>query len=289
MTKLYILIIAIALMGCTVSDNSDAWGSLEAEEIIISARVNGNITQFHTQEGKAVESEALIAEIDATDLLLAKDELLSNIKLLEVKLQATEQKFVLTQIEVQNLNLEKERFTQLVAENASSQKPLDDINAAMRLLDQKLDLNKTETKLVKAEKLIANKKLKTLQNNIAKCSIYAPMKGTVLTVYNNVGEFVTLGKPILKLADIRTLKAVFYISETQLTSLKQDQKINIRIDSGDTMKSYPATVSYISDKAEFTPKVIQTREERVKLVYKVEAICDNDGSLKIGMPIEIIF
>ena len=289
MTKLYILIIAIALMGCTVSDNSDAWGSLEAEEIIISARVNGNITQFHTQEGKAVESEALIAEIDATDLLLAKDELLSNIKLLEVKLQATEQKFVLTQIEVQNLNLEKERFTQLVAENASSQKPLDDINAAMRLLDQKLDLNKTETKLVKAEKLIANKKLKTLQNNIAKCSIYAPMKGTVLTVYNNVGEFVTLGKPILKLADIRTLKAVFYISETQLTSLKQDQKINIRIDSGDTMKSYPATVSYISDKAEFTPKVIQTREERVKLVYKVEAICDDDGSLKIGMPIEIIF
>jgi len=289
MTKLYILIIAIALMGCTVSDNSDAWGSLEAEEIIISARVNGNITQFHTQEGKAVESEALIAEIDATDLLLAKDELLSNIKLLEVKLQATEQKFVLTQIEVQNLNIEKERFTQLVAENASSQKPLDDINAAMRLLDQKLDLNKTETKLVKAEKLIANKKLKTLQNNIAKCSIYAPMKGTVLTVYNNVGEFVTLGKPILKLADIRTLKAVFYISETQLTSLKQDQKINIRIDSGDTMKSYPATVSYISDKAEFTPKVIQTREERVKLVYKVEAICDNDGSLKIGMPIEIIF
>ncbi len=289
MKRLLIIIIAVVLMGCTIKDNSAAWGSFEADETIISARVTGTITQLLSREGMSVTKDELIAEIDATDLLLSKAELESNIKMLDLKIIASGQKSQLTETEIQNLSVEQNRFKELVKQHAATQKQLDDIDAHFRLLQQKLELNKTEAKLAKAEKQVANKKLNTLESNIEKCQIKAPTTGTILTTYANEGEFVAMGKPIVKLADISTLKAVFFISETQLTSLKLGQKIKVRLDSGETMKSYPATVSYISSKSEFTPKVIQTREERVKLVYKVEALCNNDGSLKIGMPIEIIF
>jgi HlyD family secretion protein len=289
MRRFYILILAIALMGCAVRDNSNAWGNFEANEIILSARVPGNITQFPVREGSTVKQGDLIAMIDPTDLILSRDELLSNIKLIDLKIKAAEEKNALSLTEKENLEIEQDRFRKLTIANAASQKQLDDIDAALRLLTDKLRLSATEIQMARAEKTVALKKLDSLNNNIEKCSIKAPINATVLATYAVANEFTATGKPIVKLADVSTLKAVFYITETQLTSLKTGQEIKVRVDGQTSLQTYPATVTYISDKAEFTPKVIQTREERVKLVYRVEADCGNDGSLKLGMPVEIIF
>lgn len=290
MKILFVIIIsAIVLMGCGGKDNSDAWGSFEADEIIISARIPGNIAKLYAREGSLVQAGELIAVIDTTDLALNKDELQSSVRLLDLKIKAAEEKHRIGKTEKANLVIEQQRFLRLISQNAASQKQLDDIEGNLRVLEQKLELNAIETQMARAEKSVALNKLDAVNGNIQKCYLRAPLKSTILSTYAGENEFVATGKPIVKLADISHLKAVFYITGTQLTTLKTGQQIQVRIDGTNRLQTYPAQVTYISGKAEFTPKVIQTREERVKLVYRVEALCANDGSLKPGMPVEIIF
>jgi HlyD family secretion protein len=277
------------LTSCATKDNSDAWGNFEATETVLSARITGNIMQLLAKEGDILKAGELIAVIDTTDLALSRAELQSNLRLLELKRKAAEEKLQLSKTEQANLQIEQQRFSRLVAQNAGTQKQLDDINASLRMKEQSLKLSTTEIQMAAAEMGIAKTKLEAINVNIAKCYIKAPAAGTVLSTYAGENEFVAAGKPLIKLADLQNLKAVFYISGRQLTSLKIGQEIKLRIDGAKSLQHYPAKVSYISAKAEFTPKVIQTRDERTKLVYRVEAITANDGTLKQGMPVEIVF
>ncbi len=281
--------ILLVLSACAVRDDSNAWGNFEAEETVLSARTSGNITEMLVTEGDTVQMGDVLAVIDTTDLALSKAELESNIALLELKILAATEKQRLNQTEKANMQVEERRFTKLMEQDAATRKQLDDIEAGLRLIDNKLALAKTEISMAKAEKNMALTKLETMKANIAKCYVKAPCAGTVLGVYASKGEFLSLGKPVLKLGDIEQLKAVFFVSGRQLKEVKLQQKISLRVDGSKGLQRYPATVSYIRDKAEFTPKVIQTREERTKLVYRVEAICQNDGSLKQGMPLEVVF
>ncbi|PKN73903.1 MAG: hypothetical protein CVU50_01590 [Candidatus Cloacimonetes bacterium HGW-Cloacimonetes-3] len=289
MKTVYMMIIVLLLAACTAKDNSDAWGNFEAEETVLSARINGNIQQLFVKEGDSIKAGTLIAVIDTTDLALNRSELQSNIRLLELKRKTASEKYQLGKTEEAILQTEQVRFSKLLAQNATTQKQVDDINANLRLKEQSFNLNRTEIQMAETELVIARNKLDTINANIAKCYLRAPKDATVLSTYVNQDEFTMLGKPIIKLADLQNLKAVFYISGRQLSAIKLGQEIKVRIDGAKDLKSYPAKVSYISAKAEFTPKVIQTRDERTKLVYLVEAICNNDGSLKQGMPLEIEF
>ena len=281
--------ILLALCACAVRDDSNAWGNFEAEETVLSARTSGNITEMLVTEGDTVQMGDVLAVIDTTDLALSKAELESNIALLELKILAATEKQRLNQTEKANMQVEERRFTKLMEQDAATRKQLDDIEAGLRLIDNKLALAKTEISMAKAEKNMAVTKLETLKANIAKCYVKAPSTGTVLSIYSGEGEFLGLGKPVLKLGNMQQLKAVFFISGKQLKEAKLQQEISLRVDGSKGLQTYPATISYISDKAEFTPKVIQTREERTKLVYRVEALCNNDGSLKQGMPLEVVF
>jgi HlyD family secretion protein len=287
MKSIHLIIIAILLAGCTAKDTSIAWGNFEAEETVISARTTGNITQLLVQEGDSIAAGALIAVIDTTDLALNRIEVQGNIQLLELKQRAAEEKYQLSQIERSNLQTEVQRFSNLLSQNAATQKQVDDLNATLRVKDKSFLLNKTEIQMAGSELAIARNKLASINTNIARCYIKAPFAGTVLSTYIQQDEFTSMGKPIVKLADMEKLLAVFYVSGPQLSELKLGQEIKVRIDTPSGLKNYPATISKISSKAEFTPKVIQTRDERTKLVYQVEAICQNDGSLKQGMPLEI--
>ena len=291
--KLYIyiaMVLVLLLSACAKHDDSDAWGNFEAEETVLSARIPGNLTEMRVKEGEQVQKGDVLAVIDSTDLAFSRAELESSISLLDYKIQASVEKQKLSQTERANLAIEQERFSRLLAQNAATQKQVDDINAGLRMADNKIALARTEISMTKAEKNMALAKLETLRGNIEKCYVKAPVSGTVLSSYANTGEFVAMGKPILKLGDMNTLRAVFFISGKQLTQVKTGQNVKLRVDGTKGLLQYPATISYISDKAEFTPKVIQTRDERTKLVYRVEALCPNqDGSLKQGMPLEVVF
>ncbi len=288
--RLQLVLAALLLLGaCAKRDDSDAWGNFEAEETVLSARIAGNITDLAVKEGDKVVAGEVLAVIDTTDLAYNKAELESNIAMLELKIQAALEKQKLNQTEKANLSLERARFAKLLQQNAATQKQVDDLEAGLRLADNKLGLAKTEIAMAKAEKGMAVAKLNTLKGNLEKCYVKAPVDGTVLSVYANMGELAALAKPIIKLGDLDSMKAVFFISGKQLKEIKLQQKVKLRVDGAHSLQQYPAEISYISDKAEFTPKVIQTREERTKLVYRVEAMCKNDGSLKQGMPLEVVF
>ncbi len=289
MKTIYAMLLVVLFASCAVRDESDAWGNFEAEETILSARIAGNITELGAEEGEDISAGDRVAVIDTTDLVFSKAELKSNIALLDFKIQAAVERQKLSSTEKANLAIEQERFIKLLSQNASTQKQVDDIAANMRLLDNKAALAKTEIAMAKAEKSIAQAKLGTLQGNIDKCYVTSQTEGTVLSTYAREGEFVAIGKPILKLANLKTLRAVFFISGNQLSQIRTGQEITLRVDGAKGLKNYSATVSYISDKAEFTPKIVQTRDERTKLVYRVEALCSNDGSLKQGMPLEVVF
>ncbi|MDD2229199.1 MAG: HlyD family efflux transporter periplasmic adaptor subunit [Candidatus Cloacimonetes bacterium] len=289
MKAIYVLMLIALLAGCTSKDNSDAWGNFEAEETVLSARIAGNIIEMYVQEGDTVQAGELIAVTDTTDLALSRSELQDNIRLLQLKQKAANEKLQLGLTEKGNLQIEQQRFEKLLLQNATTQKQVDDINANLRLKEQSLKLNNTEIQMAGSEINIAQTKLQTINANIAKCYLKAPYEATVLSTYAGKAEFVPSGKPIVKLADMKNLKVVFYISGSQLTSVKVGKEITVRIDGAKNLETYPAKISYISSKAEFTPKVIQTREERTKLVYRVEAICVSNGNLKLGMPAEIVF
>lgn len=289
MKTIYLMIIVLLLAGCATKDDSDAWGNFEADETVLSARITGNIQELLLKEGEQILAGDLIAVIDTTDLALSRAELQNHLRLLSLKKRAAQEKYQLGQTELANLQSEQARWHKLLAQNASTQKQVDDLDANLRVKEQSLQMNRTEIQMADTELAIALNKLDSINANLAKCYLRAPHDATVLSIYTQQGEFTAVGKALVKLADLQNMKAVFYLSGPQLSTIKLAQNVTVRIDGAQALKSYPAQISYISDKAEFTPKVIQTREERTTLVYRVEAICPNDGSLKQGMPLEIRF
>lgn len=172
-------------------------------------------------------------------------------------------------------------------ENAATQQQLDQINSQVAVIRKKINNIGTQNAPVQNEMKSIDAKINEINEQIAKSSIVNPQKGTVLTKYAEPGEIVTFGKPLYKIADLEEMTLRVYVGQTQLPFLKIGQQVNVKIDAGNAMKDYSGTVSWISSSAEFTPKVIQTKEERVNLVYAVKVLVKNDGSLKIGMPAEM--
>ena len=182
---------------------------------------------------------------------------------------------------------DKQRIENLVNENAGTQKQLDDINGRIAILTQQMKSVETQNLPIVNEVKSIEVQIREIEDLIQKSIIQNPVKGTVLVKYVEPYEISTFGKPLYKIADLNQMELRVYISETQLTSLKVGDEVTVKVDAGTTMKSYPGHVSWISDSAEFTPKIIQTKEERVNLVYAVKISVKNDGRLKIGMPAEM--
>jgi HlyD family secretion protein len=164
---------------------------------------------------------------------------------------------------------------------------LDQANSQVDVLKKQIQNVETQNAPIVNEVKSIDAKVAQIEEQIAKSKITNPIKGTVLTKYAEPGEIVSFGKPLYKIADLEEMTLRVYVSETQLPNIKIGQQVNVKIDSGEEMKDYQGTISWISASAEFTPKIIQTKEERVNLVYAVKVTVKNDGSLKIGMPAEM--
>jgi HlyD family secretion protein len=281
-------IIATHLFSCE-NDNgkADGYGNFEATEITISAENNGKLMQFAVHEGDVLQKEQFIGYIDTIPLALKRAQLEVSKAVISSK-----SKGVLSQINVLNAKLKtantnKTRTENLIKDNAGTQKQLDDVTGEMDVIKSQIRSVEIQNAPVVNELKSVDVQLKQINDQIQKSKIINPLNGTVLTKYAEPNEITAFGKPLYKIADLNTMQLRVYISETQLAAIKIGQEVTIKIDAEDTMKSYKGVLSWIASEAEFTPKIIQTKEERVALVYAVKIDVTNDGSLKIGMPAEL--
>ena len=280
--------IAISLFwSCTNETKADAYGNFEATEISVSSQANGPLISFTIDEGQVLKKEVLVGIVDTIPLYLNKQQLLANKQIIYAK-----SKGVLSQIAVLKAQLETaksnlNRILNLFKAKSATQKQLDDATGHVAVLNQQIKSIETQNTAVVNEAKSIDAQLNQVADKISKSYIKNPINGTVLVKYAEHSEITSFGKPLYKIADLNTLQLRVYVSETQLANLKIGQKVTVKVDSNKSTKNYKGLITWIASEAEFTPKIIQTKEERVNLVYALKIDVKNDGSLKIGMPAEM--
>ena len=290
-TRLLIVIAAIILSGCkNKTEEADAYGNFEATEVIVSAETSGRILQFDGVEGSQVDKGEIIALIDTTIFHLQKTELDASMNSVKTRISSIiAQNDILNQ-QIVNQNVNIARIEKMLKDEAATQKQFDDLTGQVAVLQKQIAANNTQKASVASELSVYESKKATLNEQIIRSCVKTPLKGSIIEKYSEAGEVTAPGKPLVKIADLSIIKLKVYVSGAQLGKIKTGQQCTVRIDNG--IKGYSTLkgiISYISEKAEFTPKIIQTKEERVTLVYAVNINVINDGTLKSGMPGEAIF
>ena len=285
----FLIINCSLLISCHSNKNNfDASGCFEAEETIISAEATGVIRQFDLEEGQVLTTGQPIGYIDSTQLFLKKKQLESQIRALLGKKPNVSVQLSALQSQLKTAETERTRIEKLVAGDAATQKQLDDINAQIEVLQKQIAAQKSTLDISSGS--ISNDaapmqiQVEQLEDQLVKCRLVSPQNGTILTKIAKVNELTATGKPLYKIADLENITLRAFVTSAQLTQLKIGQKVNVFADFGEKeTRKYEGMISWISDKSEFTPKTIQTQDERANLVYAVKIVIKNDGYLKIGM------
>lgn len=282
-------------IACTGNDTQyDASGVFEATEVIVSAKGTGELISFHAEEGQTVGMGQVLGCIDTTQLYLKKRQLLSTISATESRQLNEARQVASIRQQISNMERERKRFAELVRENAANQKQVDDIDYQISVLQRQLSA--TAEQIGSSNSSLTGQKgsivaqIAQLEDQVQNSIVTSPIKGTILTKYMEQGEFAAPGKPLFKVANIGDMKLRAYLTADQLTNVRIGQKVKVFADKGkDGRKEYGGIVTWISDKAEFTPKTIQTRDERANLVYAVKISVKNDGMIKEGMYGDVAF
>jgi HlyD family secretion protein len=286
-----LIIAALLLAGCSNNaDKADAYGNFEAAEVIVSSETNGRILKFDVTEGAEAEKGSEIALIDTTLYHLQKAEIDAGMKSVRTRISSISAQNDILNQQIENLKVNIGRIEKMLKDDAATQKQYDDLTGQVAVLHKQIAANNTQKASVASELSVNESKKATLNEQVVRSCVISPIKGTIIEKYSEAGELTAAGKPLVKIADLSTIKLKVYVSGAQLGSVKIGQQCTVRIDNGvKGYSTYTGTISYISGKAEFTPKIIQTKEERVTLVYAVTIDVRNDGTLKSGMPGEAIF
>jgi HlyD family secretion protein len=285
------LIVGLAILSCnTKKDASDAFGNFEADDQLISSEIAGRLLSCNFEEGMTLTKGAGIAVVDTVPLLLQIAQLESQLMTIQAKKQSVKAQMAVVEQQKKNLEVDKARVVSMLKDGAATQKQKDDVTGNLELLDKQKESTRSQELILSSEAEVVNTQLAQLQDKIGRCKIISPINGLVLERYKKAGELVGQGQSLCRIADVSSLNLRVYVSGDQLPHLKIGQKVKVLIDDTATKnKALEGTVSWISSEAEFTPKIIQTKVERVKLVYAVKVRVVNDGVLKIGMPGEIKF
>ncbi len=290
-TRLLILTTAAILTGCNnKSGEADAFGTFEASEVIVSSETNGRILKFDITEGSEIEQSAEIALIDTTMLHLQKAEIEAGMKSVRTRINTIDSQNEILKQQIDNLNIDIGRIENMLREDAATRKQYDDLTGQVAVLQRQIAANNAQKNSIASELSVYESKKATLNEQIKRSCVRSPVKGTVIEKYAECGELTSAGKPLVKIADLSVIKLRAYVSGAQLGDLNIGEECTVRVDDGKKgYKSFQGIIGYISPKAEFTPKIIQTKEERVTLVYAVTVHVKNDGTMKSGMPGEVIF
>jgi HlyD family secretion protein len=277
--------------GCKEKTNdADAFGSFEATEVMISAETNGRILRFDIQEGAVIQSGAEIALIDTTLLNLQKGEIDAAMASVMTRTRTIKAQNEILQQQIDNLSVNIARVDKMLREEAATQKQYDDLTGQVEVLEKQMAANLVQKSAITAEIPVFEAKMALINEQITRSLVRSPLAGTIIGKYAEAGELTAAGKPLVKVADLSTMKLKVYVSGARIGSLKPGQSCTVRVDDGAKgYRSLTGTIGTIAEKAEFTPKIIQTKEARVTLVYAVTILVANDGTLKSGMPGEAIF
>jgi HlyD family secretion protein len=309
MKRTILLLLFPLLFSChSTTREFDASGSFEADEVVVSSQVNGQLLQFSVNEGDSLAPGQVVGIIDSSSLSLQKAQVNATIRSLSEKTQTVapqvqllNNQLAVQQAQLQNLAHEKERIERLVKADAATGKQLDDINSQIEVTKRQMEVTRqqiavqrsniaTQNRGILSEKAPLEKQVALVEEQLSRARITNPAKGIVLTKYAEQGEVTAAGKPLYKIADLSVMTLRAYVTGGQLSQLKLNQQVSVGIDDGKGgYRMYKGTITWISDKAEFTPKTIQTKEERANLVYAFKIRVPNDGYLKIGMYGEVKF
>lgn len=285
------------LSACSGSDGDyDASGSFEATEIIVSAEASGKIERLTLMEGQLLEKGEQVGLIDTTQLYLQKMNLIANADGVRIQQPDIAAQTASIKEQIGKLQHERQRTTNLIKANAATQKQLDDINSQIEVLEKQLAASEStlqkSSQNITAQSSALDIQIEQLEDRLQKSIIKSPIRGTVLNKYAEEGELAGMGTPLFKVANIDNMTLRVYVTNDQLKDVKLNDRVQVYVDQGDksgSRKAYEGVVTWISDKSEFTPKTIQTKNERANLVYAMKVTVRNDGYLKIGMYGEIQF
>ncbi len=286
---------ALLLAACGNSEKEyDATGTFEATETTISAEQNGTLLTFAIDEGDEIEAGSEVGLIDTTQTWLKLQQARATQEVYQSQKPDMEKQTSATRQQLAKAQAEQQRYKELVADGAAPSKMLDDATNQVQVLQRQLAAQlsslSTNTNALSKQMAATEVQIDQLRDQLRKCHIKAPLKGTVLEKYAERGEFVAIGKPLFKMADMEQVYIRAYVTSAQLQSIRTGQQVKVFADYGDGKKQeYDGTVSWISSRSEFTPKTILTDDERADLVYAVKVRVKNDGFIKIGMYGEVKF
>lgn len=285
------LIIALTILffGCDNNEEkSDAFGNFEADPVIVSSESSGKVLQLNVEKGQKIDEGFLAAIIDSTQLYLKLEQLKAQQNAVQSKRQSIRAQIDVLKQQKENLQDDKKRVEDMLQDGAATKKQLDDITGQIAVIDRQVESTQTQFTAVNSELNVLEKQMGSTRDLIERCTVESPAGGTILETYIEQGELAGPGKPLFKVAGLDDLILKVYVSGAQLPDVKIGQQVDVLVDkNADKNQSFTGEVVWISPEAEFTPKIIQTKEERVKLVYAVKVKVKNDGTLKIGMPGEI--
>lgn len=283
------------LMGCAGGkENYDATGTFETTEVVVSAEASGRLLRLSLEEGDSLEANRIVGLVDTVQLALKRDQLLANLKSVESQRPDLQKQIAGLKQRLSTALKEKQRVENLLKAGAANGKQLDDWEAQVALLEkevaaQQSSLQNTVNSLSQQGLSVAIQ-IAQVEDQLNKCRLESPINGVVLSKYVEEGELVSFGKPLFKVGDMRRMILRAYLTSTQLASVKTGDRVTAYLDYGtDTPISYSGKITWISDRAEFTPKTILTKDERADQVYAVKIAVRNDGRIKIGMYGGVVF
>lgn len=289
------ILISLLLFSCSSGDGDfDATGTFESDEIIVSSEAIGKLVMFQVDEGMQLKQNQIVGVVDTTQLYLKKKQLQSTIKAVLSKQPDIAMQLASLQKQIETAETEQKRIDNLVKSNAATTKQLDDVNSQLEVLRKQYNAAKSSLIITKqgiqSETLPLIAQVEQIQDQINKSIVTNPVEGTVLTRYAKQDEITANGKALYKIANLTDMTLRVYISGNQLGQIKLGQKVKVYVNKGnEEQKEMSGEIYWVSSKAEFTPKTIQTKDERANLVYAIKVKVINDGYLKIGMYGEIKF
>lgn len=323
MKKIIILSLLFSVLSCKNSQGDyDASGTFEADEVMVTAKANGTILELNVNEGMELDKNQKVGLIDPKSVELQKEQIeasigaieqktgsaVPQIKVLQSQIHSQKENISVLQEQLQNAVRERNRTSNLVRADAATRKQLDDANGQVEVIQRQISAAQTQlstlnqqinaakenvsiqNRAVLSEREPTEKRVQQIDEQLKNNMIESPISGMVLTKYSNAGEFATIGKPIFKIANLDVMTLKTFITGDQLAKIKTGQQVKVLIDAGEgKTKELPGTIYWISSKAEFTPKTIQTKNERANLVYAAKIHVKNDGFLKIGMYADVKF
>jgi len=289
MSRSWVLLLVLAGLACHKEKEPDAYGNVEAVDVVVGAEASGRIETFQVEEGQALAAGAVVGTIDTTPLLLERKQLAAQRAAAASRLGEIAKRIDTLEVQRRIASRAYERTRRLHAQQAATAQQLDQDEKAYKVLGEQIETERAQAATVRHDVEAGDARVAEMADKIEKASIRNPAGGTVLATYARAGEVTQAGQPLYRIADLHTVEVRAYVAETQLTSVRVGQSARVSVDVGGGKREVlSGTVTWVSADAEFTPTPVQTREERADLVYALKIRVDNpNGILKIGMPADV--